>query len=93
MELLRDGLEDLDVLAQQAVDEGGDLHALGAGVLGEEGLHLVIEVDRHAQLRAGAVELAALALEKSISAGMSSSGGGLAVIGLPSRRVQRGSSS
>jgi hypothetical protein len=51
-------LDELDVLAQQRIDEGGEIDALGIGEPGEPALHFGIQIDRHVQRRTWPVELA-----------------------------------
>src|ERR1700760_3327027 len=53
-------LDELDVLAQQRIDEGGEVHALGVGEVREAVLHFGLEIYRQLQGGPGSVELAAL---------------------------------
>lgn len=57
-------LDPLDVLAQQLVDQRGEIDAFGLGQRGQASLHRIVEIDRQVQLGAGAVEFAALGVGK-----------------------------
>ena len=60
------GLDELDVLAKQIVDEFGELDAALGGALGEVALYLFLEVHRQGQFDGWAVELAAHAFAEIV---------------------------
>ena len=51
-------LNAFDIFSEQVVDQGREIHPLGAGQRGRRGLHLLLQVHRQTHLRAGAVKLA-----------------------------------
>ncbi len=53
--------DEFNILLEQIVHEGGEVHALGIGQGRELSLHLLVQVDRQIDLHARLVKLPALA--------------------------------
>ena len=76
-------VDEFDVLAQQLVDQSGQLDALGLGALGEVLADFGVEVDRQVEHRIFAVELAAFGIGEVVF-----SFHGLGAVGAVSGRVR-----
>ena len=57
-------LDQCDIFAEEIIDQGGQIDALGVGERGQPGLHRVIEIRRHMESLASTIELATRAMRK-----------------------------